>query len=447
MSVHDKISRREMLKRLGAATAGVAATALLPGQALTARAARASTRLVIMTTFDANKSADLIKAIETAHPGVTVDWRNLTDERYVELFSAADLANEQIDIMDLNGQDLRRYATAGRMLDLTSSVKYADRFRDISTATYRIDGKQWAVPRGGISGFSFLYNKKLLDKVGMTSEPTTYDDLVKLAPELKKVGASVFTHQGKNVYLWPVWQFWAFAQTSGNQPVEKTIKSLQGEMKFTDPEHVAALEIVYRFGQDKLFIDNVLGLDNDTEATFFQGKAAFWYWGTWEIGNYRAAKSPKDGSKDKVPDLEMSIMPPVLAVKDSKIRRQNPGGVGSATGIYAKIAPERKELALSVVDLMTSDPWVKWWNATQADPVSSNRNVTASDDPIALKYAKESSPNQFTYLDWLYPPELTKAFQEQLQALVAGSTQPDAAAKAIQKTFDGIVADGYQFGK
>ncbi len=448
MSDIKKISRREALKLMGGAVAGAAVATRLPAGAFAnVHRNAAKSRFVVMGVTDPAQSADLIKAIEAAHPDITVDWRNLTSERFVELFSASDLAGEQIDLLDMNGQDLRRYATAGKLLDLTSLVKYTDRFQPVSTATYNIGGKQWAVPRGGIDGFTFLYNRALLDKVGMKGEPQTYDDLVKLAPELKKLGAAVFTHQGKNIYLWPVWQFWAFAQTSGNQPIEKTIKTLQGEMKFTDPEHVAALEILYRFAQDKLFIDNVLGLDADTEATFFQGKALMWYWGPWEIAAWRKAKKPADGSKDQAPNLELSLIPPVLAVKDTNIKRQMPGGVGNAVGVYAKIAPERKDLALSIMDLMTSDKWVKWENDTNSRPVSSNKNVVASDDPVALKYAKECAPNQFTYLDWLWPPEITKAFQENQQAIVAGTVKPDAAAKNIQKAFDQLVADGYQFGK
>jgi raffinose/stachyose/melibiose transport system substrate-binding protein len=433
---------------MGGAVAGAAVVNKLPtGAFANIHRNAAKSRLVIMSSFDPAQNQPLIGAIEAANPNVTVDWRNLTSERYVELFSASDLAGEQIDLMDMNGQDLRRYATAGKLADLTDSVKYLDRFQPVSAQTYNIGGKQWALPRGGIDGFTFLYNKKLLDKVGMTTEPATYDDLLKLKPELKKLGAAVFTHQGKNIYLWPVWQFWAFGQTSGNKPIELTIKTLQGGMKFTDPEHVAALEILYKFAQDGMFIDNVLGLDADTEATFFQGKALFWYWGPWEIANWRKAQKPADGSKDQAPDLDMSAMPPVLAVSDKSIKRQLPGGVGAALGMYAKIAPERKDLALSVMDLMTSDKWVKWENDANSRPVSSNKNVVASDDPVAIKYAKDCAPNQFTYLDWLWPPEVTKAFQEQQQAIVAGKVKPDEAAKSIQKAFDQAVQDGYEFGK
>ena len=94
---------------------------------------------------------------------------------------------------------------------------------------------------------------------------------------------------------------------------------------------------------------------------------------------------------------------------------------------------------------MTSDEWVKWSNDLNKDPVSTNANVQASDDPLAVKYATECADNQFTYLDWYWPPEITRAFQENQQAIVAGTKTPDQAAEAIQGVLDGLIADGYKF--
>ena len=446
------LSRRQLLKTVVAGTTGglLAACGGTPGgaavpttvpEAATAPTAPAGTggytgKFVIVSAGNAEQNAPLIKGIEEAHPGVTVEWRNMPSERFAELFTAAEVAGDQIDLMDLNGQDLRRYAVGGKLRDL-SDIAYKDRFQEIALNTYTISGKLWALPRGGISGFPFFYNKKALAKVGVTTEPTTYDELLALAPKLKEAGIAPFAHAGKNIYLWPVWQFWAHGQTSGNQSVENTFKTLSGEMKFTDPEHVAALEVLHKFAQDGMFIDSVNSLDDDgVWAAFTQGKAAFLYTHSWRIGAYR------DG---EFPDLDLSLIPPLRFVSDTNVKRQMPGGTGSATCVYAKIAPERAATAMSILDLMTSDTWVKWANDLSKDPASCNKNVQASDDPLALKYAKECAPNQTIYLDWYWPPEITRAFQEQQQALVSLTTTPADAAQAIQKVMDELVADGYTF--
>jgi raffinose/stachyose/melibiose transport system substrate-binding protein len=261
--------------------------------------------------------------------------------------------------------------------------------------------------------------------------------VLEMAPAILDAGYAPFVHAGKNIYLWPIWQFFAFAQTSGNQPVEKTFQILTGDAKFTDPESVAALEILSKYTDDGLFIDGVNSLDSDGAwIAFSQGKAAFWYEHSWRVGLYR------DGD---YPELDLSLIPPLRSVEEPNVARMLPGGTGSATGIYARIAPERLDLAYSILDLMTSDQWVQWANNLNKDPVSTNANVQASDDELAVKYATECADNQFTYLDWYWPPEITRSFQENQQAIVAGAKTPDQAAEAIQKTLDELYQDGYQF--
>jgi hypothetical protein len=135
----------------------------------------------------------------------------------------------------------------------------------------------------------------------------------------------------------------------------------------------------------------------------------------------------------------------VLSVDDAAIARQLPGGTGSALGIYADIKEERAGIAHQIIDVMTSDPVVKALNVQNGDPVSCNANVVASDDPLATMYAESCSPNQITYLDWFWPPEITRAFQENQQGLVAGSLSAEDAASSIQDTLDELYADGYEF--
>jgi raffinose/stachyose/melibiose transport system substrate-binding protein len=265
----------------------------------------------------------------------------------------------------------------------------------------------------------------------------TYDDLKALAVELKKAGIAPFSHAGKNIYLWPVWFFWAYGQTSGNKSVEKTFSTLAGDLKFTDPEVVAGLEVLYRFAQDGMFIDGVNALDSDGAwLAFSQGQAAFEHEHSWRLGLFR---------DNEYPELDLSLIAPVRVVDDANILRNLPGGTGDAVTIYSGIGSEREELAYQILDLFSSDEIVKQMNDVNRDPVSTNANVQASDDPLALKYAEECAPFQTTYLDWYWPPEITRSFQEQQQGLVAGTTTPDAAAQAIQDQLEELYQDGYEF--
>ena len=425
-----KISRSDALKMLGLGAASVA----LAGGCGSLGASK--NKFVVVSVDEPGQMQPLINAIKKQHKDIELEWRFMPDERFNELLSAAAVAGDQIDLVAMNGQDVRRYALGERLRNLSDSP-LRDRFREGTEEPYTIGGELWALPWGGISGFPFFYNKKLLERVGANEPPETYDDLRALAPDLKKVGAAPFTHPGQNVYLWPIWQFWAHAQTSGNRAVENTFKTLAGEMKFTDPEHVEALEILYRFARDGMFIDSVNSLNDDAAQTALAtGKAAFLYFHSSYIPIYR---------EGDFPDLDLSLMTPIRAVSDPNVARQLPGGFGTALSMYSGISSENEETARSVMDLMTSDKWVKWFNELLADPASVNKGVKATEDPLARKYAADCAPNQIVYLDWYWPPEITSAFQENQQALVAGDKNPEQAAQDIQGVLDDMYKDGYEF--
>ena len=134
------------------------------------------------------------------------------------------------------------------------------RFRRSALSTTQINGKTYGLPTGSISGFPLFFNRKVLEKAGMDA-PKSYEDMLALRDQLKPMGIKVFTHPGKVIYLWPVWFFTTFAQTSGNRGAERTIEILTGKAKFTDPDVVQALDLVFRFGKDGLVPREVLSMD------------------------------------------------------------------------------------------------------------------------------------------------------------------------------------------
>ena len=62
-------------------------------------------------------------------------------------------------------------------------------------------------------------------------------------------------------------------------------------------------------------------------------------------------------------------------------------------------------------------------------------------------YGKEKNniSKMVTYLDWFYPPEITKQMQEGLQAGLAGRTNAETLAKSLQSTLDRLGSSGYHF--
>jgi raffinose/stachyose/melibiose transport system substrate-binding protein len=372
---------------------------------------------------------------EATRSGVKVEYTFMPSAKFVELFTAAQNAGEQIDVLILNGQDLRRYATANQLVDLTSEITYKDRIRPIGLRTYTISGKLWALPYGSIGGFPIWYNQVLLEKLGL-KYPATFQDLVAMKGELKKANVAAYTHSGKEIYLWPVWFFTTYAQTTRNQSVEKTVATLKGQSKFTDAEALEALDAIFKHGKESLFIEGVNSLDIDgATATFLTGKAALWLHHNGLIRTVREANPPNM-------TLDVALAPQMVA---EKVQSQFPGGTGAALCIYHKIDDKRRPLAFEYLDFLTQDKNVEFLVREGKGSVATNANAKPSDDPVAIKFGNELIDQLRIYLDWYWPPQITRAFQENIQAGVGGQKTAEQAAKDIQAVFDKLVADGYKY--
>jgi ABC-type glycerol-3-phosphate transport system substrate-binding protein len=443
MTRDDHVSRRKFLRTTAAAGAaaglGSLAPSALSGLQGTAKAAgsRDYTGKLVVIGIDNSTpnhgTPKLLNDFEKLHPGLSIDYHFFDSSKFVALFTAAQASGEQIDVLDLNGQDLRRYALAGDLIPL-DSIPYKSRFQPLGLATYSIGGHLWALPFGSTGGFPIFYNNALLKKAGV-APPRSYADFQRIGNALKGQGASVFTHDGATIYLWPVWFFTTYAQVTRNKSVQKTLATLSRQGKFTDPEVVQALQLIFNFASDKLFSPDVLSLDtNGATAEFLTGKAAFWLHYDGIIDVVRTQTPPNM-------DLRVMLIPPLVK---GPVKSQFPGGTGAALGIYSKIAPERKAIAMELLEFLTRDANDTWILQDGHNTLGTNIHATGSTDPVAL--AEKAFLSSMTiYLDWYWPPEITRAFQEGIQAGITGNQTAQQVASNIQLVFDGLVAGGYKF--
>ncbi len=438
-------SRRDFLRTTATTGAAVGLGSLAPtalrGVAHAAGSAAYTGELVVVGANDnPMPGRGLYKLFDTfqkAHPGVKITYQTLPSNRFVALFTAKQASGEQVDALALNGQDVRRYALAGALapLDTISTLKEEQsRFQPYALDTYTINKHLYAQPIGAQDGFPIFVNKALLDRVHLPL-PKTYADLQRINAALGKQGIATFTHQGRNIYLWPVWFFTTFAQVTGNRSIARTFQILSGKGKFTDPDVVKALDLIFQFSRDGLFSKDVLSIDTPgAQVEFLTGRAAFWMWYS------SAVIQPVRAQKPPMMDLQATVMPKLV---NNRALSQFPGGVGGVS-LYAKIDAQRKQIAVELVDFLTTDASDAYLVQDGSEPTGVNKRARTSNDPVALQI-KGLLGNMTTYLDWYWPPEVTRAFQEGIQAGVAGNLTAAAVAKDIQSTFDGLVAGGYKF--
>jgi raffinose/stachyose/melibiose transport system substrate-binding protein len=438
---HDwraKCSRREFIRRSAAATAllglGAAASEKFLGSAFAEDAYAGDLVLASQQGATPDKALPkLLDAFKAANPNINTKTVLYPEEKFVALYTAAQAAGEQIDVLMLNGQDLRRYATSGGLIPF-DDVPFKNRFIPEALGPFTVDGHLWGVPSGAAGGFPIYVNLALLKKYQL-SLPQTYDDLKQVAKVLAEHDIKAFTHPGKVIYMWPVWFFTTFAQSSGNKPLERTTDILTGKGKFTDPDVVQGIDLVYQFSRDKLFTPGVFSLDfPNALSEFLTGKCAFY------LFHDSVAKSIMEANAANM-ELDVMLMPKLV---DKPVDAQYPGGPGTVLGIPSKIDPKRKDAALKLIDFLTTDESNAEAVKTNGGAVPVNVNVAPTDIPV---YTKEKTIIQqmVTYLDWYWPPEITRAFQEGLQAGLAGRIKAEDMAKNVQTIFDKLVAGGYSY--
>jgi raffinose/stachyose/melibiose transport system substrate-binding protein len=435
----SSITRRTFFRRSGGAGLAASLLALAPYLNRVSRAGTSqqySGDLVLITQTGASPDKALpalLAAYQKAHPEIQIKLVQYPEEKFVALYTAAQAAGEQVDVLLLNGQDLRRYATSNGLTSF-DDVSFKSRFLPEALTPFTIDGKLWGFPSGALGGFIVFVNKAILDKYHFQL-PTTYDELKSIATVLRQNSIAPFTHPGKVIYMWPVWFFTTFAQTSNNRSIERTIEILSGKAKFTDPDVVQGLDLVFQFARDKMFSQSVLGLDfGNAQTELLTGKACFYLF-------HDSIAKPMIEAKAANFELDSMLMPNLVG---RNVNSQFPGGPGVVLSIPPRIDPSRKSAALDLIDFLTNDDADRQSVDLNGGAVPVNANVPTA--PISV-YTKEKADisKLVIYLDWFYPPEITKVLQEGLQAGVVGRTTAEALAKNMQVNLDRLVSNGYKF--
>jgi raffinose/stachyose/melibiose transport system substrate-binding protein len=174
-------------------------------------------------------------------------------------------------------------------------------------------------------------------------------------------------------------------------------------------------------------------------AVFSSGKSALFYGGTWELVGFR--ESGMTGDK-------LGLVPFPIVVPGAGSEQTGSGG---SPGICLRkgLSAERQKVVLDLINYISSDAKVQAYRDFLGDshPEANKRfKFSANTDPLVSSVIVPTLvPTTVTFLDWVWPPEIVAAFQDQLQAVTGGQTTAAAAMAEIQKVFDNLVKNGYNF--
>jgi len=224
----------------------------------------------------------------------------------------------------------KQLTKAGQVLDLRKTLQSLGVWDQIQPAAVKtvenLYGGFTVMPyQFNIEGI--WYNKKLFADHGITV-PTTYDELVADAAKLSATGVTPFSASGKAG--WPITRL-----VSGYLYRDLGPDALQavadGKAKLTDPQYVKAAQAIADLGKAGYFGKGVGSIDYDTAVQqFLTGKAAMFYMGSWELGDFNDATKNKIGADN----IGFMSFPAVTGGKGSA--DQIPANVGLPVAVSAK---------------------------------------------------------------------------------------------------------------
>jgi len=223
---------------------------------------------------------NLIKQFEQANPGVTTKVAFVEEETYkVQL--PAWLTSVAPDVVNWHeGERMAYYAKRGLLEDLSADWRkngWDAQFASLKAAS-SYNGKQYAMPTQYFA-WGLYYRKDLFEKVGITKEPTTWQEFLDDCKKLKAAGIAPIAVGGRDSWTLAAWFDYLDLRMNG---YDFHMSLMNGDIPYTD----ARVKNVYRAWKtlidNKYFIDNPLSYSLDSvQPLYIQGQAAMMLMGTF----------------------------------------------------------------------------------------------------------------------------------------------------------------------
>jgi raffinose/stachyose/melibiose transport system substrate-binding protein len=350
------------------------------------------------------------KIIAAAQANVLPDIYGILDKKsIVAEFIKAELVSNLTDAMEADG---------GKWKNSLFDKALADRRFDAGNI-YGVTPGIYGVPID-VTNEQLLYNKKLLAKAGISNPPATFEEFLKDADALKRVGITPF------VSGWgELWLLDCFASNYAFNIMgeEKIFATFRGQVKYTDPDWIKVLKVFVVLRDKGVLIDGIVTKGNKyAEQDFALERAAFAFNGSWCVNVYH----------DMNPGLQYGVIlpPPVSSLHPLKIW----GSAGSSFVVNA--SSPNKDKAIAFLKWMTAREQ-QVLLAQETNNLPSNKEALLGVSPILEEFAK--GMDQSTHPN-IWPlnedPSVSEAFDKGIQDIIIGEKTPEQVAEDVQKVKD-----------
>lgn len=352
-----------MKKRFGCMMAGVMAISMLAG---VSKVQAEGVELNVTTTFagedgNARNFKDAVAAWEETTGNKVNDASATSDETFKARVEMDFQTGADPDVLFFfNGADANSFIEAGKVVSIDTIreeyPEYAANMNDDLIPASVVDGIRYAVPVNGYWEAMFV-NTEVLEASGVDipGADYTWDVFLEDCQKIKDAGyAPIAAALGNIPHYW--WEFCIF--NNGDVANHMTIPASIEEAG----AWVSGMEDIKTLYEAGYFPENTLSAtDDETFASFVDGKAAFLIDGSWKVGGIAGA-CQSDPEDESTLDAEKLDRFTVTYVPGKGERKATDLIGGLSMGYYISTAAwedeAKREAAVSFVEYMTSDEMV-----------------------------------------------------------------------------------------
>ncbi|GAA3938827.1 ABC transporter substrate-binding protein [Microbacterium soli] len=368
---------------------------------------------------------DAAAAFHEENPDITIEVTSIQNEDMDGKLQTAVNSGDMPDIfMARGGGKLADIVSADKVKDLTDlidpDVKSA--FGEAPFSAFTVDGKIYGMPSAVLPG-GFFYSKDLFEQAGITSEPTTLDELSDAVTKLKAAGIEPIALGAKAAWPAAHWYYFFSLRACGQELIE----NLATDPDFSDPCWLEAAENFEKFAATEPFAKGFLTTDpqegaNSSAGLIANHKAAMELMGAWDVGVI-ASLTPDE---KPLPDLGWFPFPDLAdgAGADGAMM----GGVDGYA--CAKDSPTACEDFLNFV---SSKEWQeKYAVAFQTIPASQEATGAVTDPSLMpLMEAYQKAPYVALWLDTALGQNVGNALNTSVVEMLAGQGSPEKLVETV----------------
>ncbi len=371
--------------------------------------------VLTVASVDQGSLEDVVKAFETANPGVKVRFTTSGADQYQAQIRTQLSSGTAPDVMTVwpgNGNPGATFVLAkpGYLLDL-SAQPWAAKYPAGVKGVAQYEGKTYNAVFG-LNGIGAIYNNDAMTKAGLTA-PTTWTELLAFckAAAAKGTPAYALGIQDNWVTQIALYALVATVVYSADRDFDKKMQS--GQATFAGSAWTTAMAKYLEMDKTGCFQKNPLGTSYEaSQELAATGKTLGIIQGNWVVALL----------KGKNPSGSYTLKP--LPAVDDPAKLFMPAAAGAGYGVNAKA--KNKDLALKFVNFIMSPEGMTVFNKKQGS-LPALPDTGYAIDPALVDVAKFINDNRTVpFMDQLWPnAKVQQTMLSGLQSVFSGQSTPD----------------------